>query len=430
MQLPVEAEVNSESTMRPEAVPARLNHTLLIHQAFAGPDQAGGTRHYELARRLVAKGYQFTIVASDLNYSTGERRGDGRLITEEVVDGIRVLRVWTLASLHRSFVWRVVSFLSFCATSILAAMRAGKIDLVMGTTPSIFQAASALIVAKLRRQPLLLEVRDLWPAFAVDMGILKNPVLIEMARWLERTLYNNATHLLVNSPAYRDYLLEQGIPDEKISVIPNGVEPGMFDPQARGEEIRRQYGLEDKFIVTYAGALGIANDIDTILRAARRLDSDAEIHFLMVGDGKERRNLEQKARAANLTNLTFTGAQPKHRMRDFLAASNACLATLQNIPMFRTTYPNKIFDYMAAGRPTVLAIDGVIRHVIESAGAGIFVPPGDDAELAHAVRALHASPDMCCRMGESARAYVCKYFDREQHAEAFMSLLVSTARGN
>ncbi len=396
---------------------------LLIHQAFVSPNEAGGTRHYELARCLLDRDVRFTIVASDLSYLSGQRvTTHTGLVTEQQIDGIRVLRAYTIPALHRSFFHRLVSYLSFMLTAVWAALRAGPADLVIGTTPPIFQAVSAWVVALLRRKPLLLEVRDLWPAFAIDMGVLKNPILIWLARRLERFLYARAAHIVVNSPAYRDHLIAKGIPAHKISLIPNGVDTALFDPQASGDTVRAQFGLSEKFAVVYAGAMGQANDLGTLLRAADRLRGEPEVHFLIVGDGKERPNLEAQAAALHLPNVTFAGPQPKSAMPGILAAADACVAILQNIPMFRTTYPNKVFDYMAAARPTVLAIDGVIRQVVEAAGGGVFVPPGDDAALAEAVLALSRERGRARQMGAAAREYVVRHFDRRQQAEQFAAL--------
>lgn len=397
---------------------------LIIHQVFVSPKEAGGTRHFELARYLRNKGHQVTIVASDVSYLTGRKILHHKgLVGEEKIEGIRILRAYTPSVIHKNFVWRVFAFITFMFTSVWAALQAGRVDVVMGTSPPLFQGVSAWVVSLLRRRPFLFEIRDLWPEFAIDMGVLTNPLLIRASRWLESFLYSRATHLLVNSPAYRDYLLKRGIPEPKISFIPNGVDTSMFDPEADGVSIRREFGLDDKFVITYAGALGPANDIDTVLRAARRLKESRGIHFLAVGDGKERPRLENIAHKWNLENVIFIGAKPKSEMPDFLAASNACLAILRDIPMFRTTYPNKVFDYMAAGRPTILAIDGVIREVVESANGGIFVEPGNAEALAEAVRNLFENPEHAREMGLNARRYVEKYFDRMDQAIAFENLL-------
>ena len=403
-------------------------HILLIHQAFALPNEPGGTRHYELAHYCATQGHNFTIIASNLSYLTGRPvSGRGEAIAEENVGGVRVLRTSISPVLHRSFFWRIVAFLSFMVKSIRTAKQARQADLIIGTSPPIFQAVSAWLVAAMRRRPFLLEIRDLWPEFAVDLGVLKNPVLIALSRGLERFLYARATHLLVNSPAYRDYLLRKGISPQKVSLVPNGVDPDMFDPQARGQQTRSTFKLDGKFVVTYAGALGLANDAETILRAAAVLKDDRDVHFLLVGDGKERANLEALAGSLQLTNVAFTGSRPKTEMADILAASDVCTATLKDIPMFRTTYPNKVFDYMAAGRPTVLAIDGVIREVIEAAGGGICVPPGDSDALAAAIRTLAHDRVRAKAMGEAARAYVIEHFNRHYQSRQFLDLIVRVA---
>jgi len=401
---------------------------LLIHQAFCGPNDPGGTRHYEFARRMVAKNHRFSVVTSNLSYLTGQEVNQNQPRRFESLDGIRVFRAYTYKAQSPSFLRRIVAMVSFAFTSVITALRAESPDVVVGTTPPIFQAVSACVVSALRRKPLLLEVRDLWPDFAIDMGILKNPFAIRMAQWLERVLYRRASHLLVNSPAYRDHLIGKGIGSDRISLIPNGVDPEMFDPDERGEHLRRQFGLNGKFVVTYAGALGIANDIDTVLQAAKLLmQYEPDIHFLLVGDGKERSRLEQKAQLMALDNVTFAGPQPKNQMVEFLAASDAFVAILQDIPMFRTTYPNKVFDYMAAGRPTILAIDGVIRDVVEKGNGGIFVPPGDALALSEAARSLYRNQELCCRMGADARAFVAENFHRDKHATAFLELVIKIA---
>jgi glycosyltransferase involved in cell wall biosynthesis len=396
-------------------------HTILIHQAFVSPAEAGGTRHVELARPMVAGGDEFTIVAADVSYLTG--RVSESPSSEERVDGVRVLRAKTLKAIHRSFLWRVVSFLSFMVTSVKTALGAGRVDLVMGTTPPIFQAVSAWVVSVFRRRPFLLEVRDLWPDFAIALGVLRNRALIWIARRLEAFLYARADHVLVNSPAYRDYLLRRGIPAAKVTLIPNGVDTSAFRPGLDGAWFRKPLGLEQAFTVVYAGALGMANDIDTLLDAAALVRDLPEVRVVLVGDGKDRPRLELRAESAGLTNVVFAGTRPKHEMPAVLAGSDACVAILKDIPEFRTTYPNKVFDYMAAGKPTILAIGGVIQEVIEAAGGGIITPPGNAAALAEAIRVLRADPGRARAMGTAARAYVEAHFDRRDHARRFSELL-------
>jgi glycosyltransferase involved in cell wall biosynthesis len=407
-------------------------HTLLIHQIFARDADPGSTRHFELARYAAKAGDRFTVITGDVSYLTGKPVTDRRRwMSEEYVDEkLRVLHIFTPACLHRSYRWRLFAFWTFMSASLIAALRVEPMDVMMGTSPPLFQALSAWMVAAIRRKPFLLEIRDLWPAFAIDIGLLKSPVAIALSRWLESFLYARATHLLVNSPAYRDYLVSRGVPFQKISLVANGVEPDMFDPVHQGADVRSKFALADKFVVTYAGAMGMANDLGTLLEAAERLCERTEIQFLLVGDGKERPRLQMEARSRGLVNITFAGSQPKNRMAAFLAASDACVALLKDIPAFRTTYPNKVFDYMAAGRPTVLAIDGAIRQVMETAQGGIYVPPGNAVRLAEAIGKLADDPPHARQMGVAAREYVVQYFNRQDQARTFIQLLRTLAGGS
>lgn len=396
-------------------------HILLIHQVFLTAEQAGGTRHYEFARHCVESGHQVTVVTSDVDYLTGKPLEGPR---DERIDGIQVRRAHMISRIHQSFVWRIIAFLSFMFSSVVVALKADEIDIVMGTSPPLFQVASAWVVAAIRRKPLLVEIRDLWPDFAIDMGVLKNPVLIWLARRLESFLYGSADHLLVNSPAYRDYLLERALPADKISLIPNGVDPEMFDPADKGRAIREEFGLEGKFVAVYTGAIGPANDIPTLVRAAEHLQGDDDFRLLIVGDGKARPEVERLIAAKGLTNVILAGPRPKSQMKQVLGAADVCVATLLPIPMFAMTYPNKIFDYLAAGRPIVLGIDGVVREVVEEAAAGIFTPPGDDGAIAEAVARLKADPRARNEMGRRGREYVTRNFNRGRHATAFLALVV------
>jgi glycosyltransferase involved in cell wall biosynthesis len=404
---------------------------LLINQAFVSPDEPGHTRHFEMAKFLQGRGHELVIVASDLNYQTGQRTVARKgVFAEQNFDGVRVLRSYIYPALHHSYFWRVISFFSFMFSSVWTALQVRDVDLVMGTTPPIFQAISAWVVALIRRKPFLLEVRDLWPEFGVSMGVLKNPVVIALARWLEMFLYARATHILVNSPAYKEYMLGKGVPENKVTYIAYGTDVDMFNPQVDGSSIRTELGLQDNFVVLYAGALGQANDIDTILRAAQRVNNEDKIRFVLFGDGKERGRLQSEAERMKLSNVIFAGVRPKRDMPHIVASADVCLAILQDIPMFRTTYPNKVFDYMAAGRATVLVIDGVSRQLIESSNGGVYVQPGDDAMLAQKILELSKDPKRVQQMGQNAREYLVKHLDRRDKLNETLGLLESLVKKN
>ena len=400
-------------------------HVLIIHQAFAALDEPGGTRHHEMARHLVKKGHRVTIVTSPVSYLTGRAKGDQiPFIKKEANDeGITVLRSYTYAAIHRSFAHRIFSFLSFMLSSFIVAMSVNDVDLVWGTSPPIFQGVTAWAISRLKRSPFLFEVRDLWPAFAIEVGVLRNPILIRASEWLERFLYRHADMIVVNSPGFIEHVMKKGA--KHIELVPNGSDTGMFHPQDKGIKFRLDHdiGLKDSFVALYAGAHGMSNDLNVLLDAAEKLQHQKDIKIVLLGDGKDKPSLMSCAIEKNLTNVYFLPPIPKNQMSQALAAADACIAILKPIPLYATVYPNKVFDYMAAGRPVVLAIDGVIREVVEDSEGGIFVAPGNADALANAIKQLSSDPDLCIKMGSQGRKHIEKYFDRQLLADKLIKIM-------
>ena len=398
-------------------------HVLIVHQAFVALDEAGGTRHYEMASYLAQRGNRVTIIASPVSYLTGKSRQPRARWREEETPqpGITILRAYTYSALHRSFVHRVFSFLSFMFSAFFIGLGVRHVDLVWGTSPPIFQSVTAWLLARLKGAPFLLEIRDLWPEFAIAVGVLRNPLLIRASLWLEGFLYRHADRVVVNSPGFLSHVSARGA--RRVELIPNGADPAMFDPARDGASFRAEHDLQDHFVVLYAGAHGLSNDLGVVLEAARQLSSDDRIRFVLVGAGKEKASLVEKARALQLENVLFLPPVPKSQMDTALAAADACLAILKPLDAYKTTYPNKVFDYMAAGRPVLLAIDGVIRKVVEDAGAGMFVPPGDPAALAQAARCLASDPQSARRMGAAGRACIEQKFSRADLTEKLALVL-------
>jgi glycosyltransferase involved in cell wall biosynthesis len=399
-------------------------HILLIHQAFAAMDEPGGTRHHELARFLVEQGHKVTVITSPISYLTGTSR-DGRegaggrnkipWVTSQQEGELTILRTYAYPAVHKSFVHRVIGFLSFMVSSFTNALRVRQVDLVWGTSPPIFQGLTAWAVARLKGIPFIFEVRDLWPAFAIQVGVLHNPILIRLSEWLERFLYRHADQMLVNSPGFIPHIQQRGAAE--VELVANGADPRMFDPMADGSEVLHEHALEGKFVALYAGAHGMSNDLPVLLEAAGLLCNQPEIAVVLVGDGKEKPVLQRQAQEMGLTNVYFLPPVPKAKMNSVLAAADVGIAILKPVPLYATVYPNKVFDYMAAGRPVVLAIAGVIRQAVEEAGAGICVPPGDPLALANAICNLANDPAACQEMGKNGRRYIEKHFDRRILAE-------------
>jgi glycosyltransferase involved in cell wall biosynthesis len=334
--------------------------------------------------------------------------------------GIEILRASVYSAHHKSFVHRVFAFISFMGSSFWLGLGVRDVDVVWGTSPPIFQGVTAWALARLKGAKFLFEVRDLWPQFAVAVGVLTNPILIRMSEWLERFLYRRADRVMVNSPGFREHVEGRG--GKRVELVPNGADPAMFDPADEGISFRQSYNLEDKFVALYAGAHGMSNDLGVVLKAAKLL-ANTDIHFVLLGDGKEKANLQAQAGAMGLANVTFAPSVPKAEMAGALAAADACIAILKPLEEYKTTYPNKVFDYMAAGRPVVLVIDGVIREVVEAAGCGIFAEPGDPSALANVIRTLAVDKDKARQMGLDGRKYLEENFSRAVIGEKLLGLL-------
>jgi glycosyltransferase involved in cell wall biosynthesis len=396
-------------------------HILIIHQAFASLDDAGGTRHYETACVLREHGHNVTVISSPVNYLTGRAGGKPQLIDRQVDEnGIQILRTYTYPALHRSFVHRVISFFSFMASSFIAALSLKNIDLVWGTSPPIFQGFTAWLVARLKRASFLFEVRDLWPEFAIDIGVLKNPILIRMSHWLERFLYTHADQVIVNSPGFIKHVTETG--GKNVKLVPNGADVDMFKSK-NGERQKEKWGLSGKKIVLYAGAHGISNDLNVVLDAAQKIIHRNDIAFVFVGDGKEKSALLLKAEELGLKNVFFFPPVTKTGIADVFAGAEICLAILKPLEWYKTTYPNKVFDSMAAGKPVLLCIDGVIRDLVERTGSGIFVEPGNSDKLAETVCTLMDDPKLRERLGKQGRTAVLTEFSRKRIAKDLLSLM-------
>jgi lipopolysaccharide/colanic/teichoic acid biosynthesis glycosyltransferase len=385
---------------------------------FATPEESGGTRHYEIARELTASGTTFTVLTSKTNYLT---RGSSETESANSHAGINIRRVGGIGGSGRGFLNRLSGFISFAIASLIVGLTTRRVDVVWGTSPAIFQAVSAYVIARIRRVPFVLEVRDLWPDFAISTGVLRNGAAIWMARLLERFLYRHADIVVINSPGFRDHVIERGAAPYDTCLIPNGVNADEFRP-IDATDVRSRYGFDNGVLAVYAGAHGIANGLDTVLDAAALLSDVPMITIALVGDGREKDRLQKRAKDDGLDNVKFVPALPKQEIPTLLCAADIGIATLQPLPLFDTTYPNKVFDYMAAELPTVLAIDGVIREVIEQGDAGFAVKPGDASELAEAIRHYANDPGARKSQGANAGRYVREHFNRPVQAAQFREL--------
>ena len=403
---------------------------LIVHQHYLMPGQPGGSRYNELARLWSEAGHDVTVVAGNVNYNTGERPAtyQGTWTYRERDGAVDVWRCHVPRSYGRSYLGRMWAFLGFTASAATAALRAGRHDVVIGTSPPLVVVVPALLASRLRRRriPWVFEVRDLWPESAITTGVLsKESPLTRLLFAMERIACRDAAAINVLTPAFREDLLQRGLADDgKIVFVPNGADLSMFSPGPRDNEARAGLGWGDRFVVMYAGAHGRANALTQLIDTAERLRGRPDVLIACVGDGPERAELVVEAARRGLTNISFHGPQPKERMPAIVNAADAGCAVLQNNPTFRGVYPNKVFDYMACARPTVLGIDGVARKLVcDEAQAGVFGEPENPDSLAAAILRLADAPEAARAMGERGRAWVTANASREALAERYLGIL-------
>lgn len=389
-------------------------HILLMHQIFVTPERGGGTRHYELAKYLVELGHEVTVIASDVDYMSGSKIGRKR----ESREGITIIYARTPAFVHRNILFRALSFLTFSLTSFFEGLKVKKVDVIWATSPPLFQSITSALLSVFKRKKLLFEVRDLWLDFAQELGVVRNRFVLDVFRFLEKMVYGRAHKVMVNSPGFIPFVSRHVSADDVI-FIPNGVISEDFSE--KGDSVysfRKKINAEDRFIVSYTGNMGVANDLESIIAAAEEIRNELpDVLFLFVGGGMKGRSLAEQCSAKGLDNVLFIPPVSKTEVPSVLHASDVCIATLKNIKLFTTVYPNKVFDYMAAKKPIILAIEGVIKDVIENSGGGICVTPGDSRGIGDAVRVYYRDRDRLVNDGTAAYLYVKKHFERKVIAE-------------
>ena len=407
---------------------------LVVHQFYLDRSEGGGSRFNQFTKYWTRVGHEVTVVAGQVHYHTGRKRERfrGRWVVHETdpESGAEVFWCHVSEAYFKSFWGRFWAFICFAASGTWAALfRAKRPDIVLVTSPPLTVVATGWLVSLLRRVAYVFEIRDLMPQSYIDMGKLTNPLLIRIARFLEWLGHKTSAHINCLTPAFERYVVDRkGVPADKVSMIPNAADLDLMGPGPRDNWVRDRYELGDKFVVTYVGAHGPANKLVQLLNVADRLGDDPGVLLMLVGDGAEKPQLQAEARRRGLTNVLFVPPQDKSKIGDFINASDVCTAVLAGIDTFKRVYPNKLFDYMACARPSILAIDGVSRELLETAEAGIYVEPENPEEFCQAIERLRNDPATRRTMGEKGRAYVCEYFSRDKLAGSYAELLQDLCR--
>jgi len=400
---------------------------LLLHQYFLEEDDSGGSRWNEMAKVWADEGNEVTVLAGMIHANGSEKRTEykKKYFVQKRQGAVNVLRCHVSESYNKSFAGRLWGYFSFMFSSMWAALfkTKGKFDVVLVTSPPLFIGFSGYIISRLKRVPLVFEVRDLWPESAIDTGVLKNRTIIKIAFWFEGFIYKKAKLINVLTPAFYNTLKNiKHVPEQKLIMIPNASDFDLSEELLQNfdrENFREQMDLDGKFVITYVGAHGVANHLQQILDAAKKLE-DTNVLFLLIGQGMEKEKLKKTVSEMKLTNVRFIDSVPKKDVFKYILASEMGASVLKKVDTFKTVYSNKTFDYMSCKKPVLMAIDGVSRKLVDDAHCGIYIEPENIEEYDKNIRLYLNDNERLKREGDNGYAYAKKNFDRNVLARKYI----------
>lgn len=404
---------------------------LYFHQHFSTPSGATGTRSYEMAQCLIARGHQVTMVCGSGQLAKSGLQGNPvEGVRQGVVDGIEVIELDLPYSNYDSLLKRSWIFLLFAWRSVMLALRLDY-ELLFATSTPLTAGIPGIIASLLRRKPFVFEVRDLWPELPREMGVITNPLVLGALGLLEWCSYHVATGCIGLSPGIVTGIVRRGIDREMVAMIPNGCDLELFNPDD-SEASRPQGVAADDFIAVFSGAHGIANGLDAVLDVAEVLKRKGrtDIKLVFIGDGKLKPALIGRANEENLTNCLFMEPIPKTQLTAYLRGADVGLMVLANVPAFYYgTSPNKFFDYIAVGLPVINNYPGWLAGLIEENGCGIAVPPEDPEAFATALETLADNRLVAKQMGVCARLLAERDFNRLDLGNRLVGFLETVHQG-
>ncbi|MCP4589553.1 MAG: glycosyltransferase family 4 protein [bacterium] len=386
---------------------------LYIHQHFVSGDGFGPNRSYDVSRHLVNMGHEVVMVCGIYWQSGLEEMPWWRWFRTDWIDGIKVVVCNVPYHNKMGIPARMWAFFKYMILATIAAVRERGIDLFFVTSTPTTVAVPGRIAATLKRRPYIFEVRDLWPEDLLAAERIKPGLQYKVWEWLEKFGYGKARKILLVSKGFHDRLLERGFPPEMLETIVLGADGALFAELKPNHEYLRHHGLEGKTIAVYAGSVSDANGLYQVVDAAEHLRDRPDIALVIIGDGKSRAGLQAGAAERGLTNVYFLDPIPKRELVHVLAACHVGLMVLKPIKRPRWVTPNKIFDYMFTGIPSVVNYAGTTAELVEQFGAGSAAEPHSAEDLAAKIAYWADHPAEREAVGRQAREMAMAKFDRE-----------------
>jgi colanic acid biosynthesis glycosyl transferase WcaI len=399
---------------------------LIVTQHFP-PEKGAVRRLFEFARYFVQQGEHVSVMTAIPNYPDGivPEKYRGSFFYAEEMDGVKVYRSYVLPAANRFPGKRMVGFIVFLITTMINSFRLkDDFDLVLASTPPVTSPVIGWILSKIRRAKFVIEIRDLQPESSEEFGNLKQSLFTRALKKFMHALYRKADRIVPVTDGIMEYMKTIGIPSSRVTTIKSGVGADFLEADSDG--LRREFGWDEKFLVLYAGTLGWAHSLETVIEAARRLVDYPDIQFVFVGDGQKKGVLESMVRDYSLKNIRFIGLQPLETIPHFLKASDVLIASLKQVPVAKRAFPSKLFEYMASGRPIVFGSrDGEVVRELEKAGGALWFPSDDPEKLCELIVKLKSGEIDGTKLGRQYHEHIIRHHRRELWASRYLSLIRS-----
>jgi glycosyltransferase involved in cell wall biosynthesis len=409
-------------------------HILFLTDNFPPEVNAPASRTFEHCREWVKAGHKVTVITGAPNFPAG-RVFDGyanKWRTQETIQGIDVIRVWTYISANEGFLKRTLDYASFMISGALAALDARDVDVIVATSPHLFTPCAAYVAGLLKRRPYVFELRDLWPESIRAVGAMKNAPILNALEKLELFLYGRAAQVVSVTHAFKDNLISRGIEATKISVVTNGADLARFTPRPRDEALAAELGLSGKTVIGYVGTHGMAHALTTVLDAAELLKASEladDVRFLLLGDGAEKAALKADAAARKIDNVVFADSVPRNEVVRYWSLIDLSVIHLKRTPLFETVIPSKLFECMAMGIPVLHGVAGESAAIVQREGVGLTFEPENASALARSIADLVGDPERRAAMARNAVAAARRY-DRAELAGAMLKTLERVNAGS
>ncbi|GKQ43366.1 glycosyltransferase WbuB [Companilactobacillus sp. RD055328] len=407
-----------------------------LHQYFATRKSITSTRSYEIAKYLVSQGHDVTVITTDafikdeLNEIPYSRK-----VSYKTTEGIKVIAQRNKYSNRMSFRRRILSFVKYILFAYHEA-KSIKPDLVFSTSTPLTIAIPTLMLYKFKKLKYVFEVRDLWPEAPKQMGVINNKLILWIMKKLEKAVYENAEHIISLSPGMTEGIESTGIPASKITLVPNFSDLELFSlkniDEKFVEDIRHKYQLDNQFVLAHIGAMGKANGLDYLVKAALILQENKidDVVIMIAGDGMVKMELEKYCNDNNLQNVIFTGFIAREKIPSLTSIADITMTSFKNLPVLATNSPNKFFDSLAAGKPIIVNSAGWTKDIVEKNQIGYYVDPTKPKKLADLLQELQFEKDYLSKLSPKIKQLAKKEYAVEKEVQKVENVLVESYLGS